>query len=58
MKLKGLILGDIRQQYKIWFFMPIYTIYTSVYYSIAHSSYAVERTMHNYPYIFRPLLID
>ena len=35
-------------------FMPIYTIYTSVYYSIAHSSYAVERTMHNYPYIFRP----
>lgn len=32
---------------------PIYVIYTSVYYSIAHSSYAVERTMYNYPYIFR-----
>ena len=53
MKLKGLILGDIRQQYKYGFLCPIYVIYTSVYYSIAHSSYAVERTMYNYPYIFR-----
>lgn len=33
---------------------PIYAIYTGVYCCIAHSSYAVERTMHNYPYIFRP----
>ena len=38
---------------QIWFLCPIYVIYTSVYYSIAHSSYAVERTMYNYPYIFR-----
>ncbi|MFK2341796.1 ABC transporter [Bacteroides fragilis] len=56
MKLKSLILGDIRQQYK-YGFMPIYVIYTSVYYSIAHSSYAVERTMYNYPYISDPVLI-
>lgn len=53
MKLKSLILGDIRQQYKYGFYALYTVIYTSVYYSIAHSSYAVERTMYNYPYIFR-----
>ena len=47
MKLKGLILGDIRQQYKYGFY-ALYTLFTLVYIAVLRIL-----PMYNYPYIFR-----